>query len=183
MALSKKEFGRLVVVSGHSGSGKTTLMRGLMDNEILSFTTRQKRDGEVEGKDYNMFDKKELAEWTEYSGNHYGATKKEVREKLELGDAYVIADVTGMLQFQRYYLDALTIFIQSSSRDEAVENMLGRGDSMESIQNRMKTYEEELENFYLYDYVVENTRGSFDDTLEGLKAILNENEIKTKEGV
>lgn len=45
---------KLFLVSGHSGSGKTTVMRKIMSNEIISFTTREPRVGEIEGVDYKF---------------------------------------------------------------------------------------------------------------------------------
>jgi guanylate kinase len=53
--------GALFIVSAPSGAGKTTLVKMLMDHDqgirhSISYTTRQPRPGEVNGKDYHFID-------------------------------------------------------------------------------------------------------------------------------
>jgi guanylate kinase len=156
-----------------------------MKNEVISFTTRRKRPGEVEGVDYtyitqekfdNLFNSGGLAEYTTYFGNaSYGITMDELIGKLSRGDAFVIVDAFGMEQLKKLYAEHVTVFIRTDPR-EAVRRMMLRGDSDESIAKRLKTFEEELNSYYLYDYILENT-GSLLESLDGMRAILK------KEGV
>jgi guanylate kinase len=171
---------KLFLVSGHSGGGKTTIMRSLMNNEIISFTTRPKRPHEVDGKDYifitkeqyhDMFNKGELAEWTEYGGNYYGLTKQEIDSKLQKDHAYCIVDAHGMQQLKKLYPNTVTIFIYTSKED-AEKQMRQRGESESTIQLRLSTYEKEMLNRHLYDYVVRNNHGRLEDTIEIVRNII-----------
>ena len=88
------ESGLLVVISGFSGAGKGTLVKKLMekyDNYALSIsmTTRDKRDGEIDGVHYFFVDHKKfeqtiiqdgLLEYASYCGNYYGTPKKYVED-------------------------------------------------------------------------------------------------------
>jgi Guanylate kinase len=173
---------KLFLVSGASGSGKTTIMRSVMDNELISFTTRQKRQGETEGKDYIFISKEEfddlynnngLIEWTEYSGNYYGLTREELETKLSQGDCFFICDVHGMKQMKRMYDNCISIFIYSEKQD--IENRMRlRGDSEENILKRMSTYEDEVFNLVYYDEVVVNYEGQLEETIQKIKDIVEE---------
>lgn len=171
---------KLFIISGHSGSGKSSIMKSLMDNELISFTTRPKREGEVEGKDYyfiseeeykKMLENDELVECTYYSGNYYGLTKEELENKLALGHAFVIVDYIGATQLLDLYDNCVTIMLHTSKED-AVQQMKDRGDSIESIRQRMLTYHNEIENKQYYDYVVINRYGHFNKTREIVKTII-----------
>lgn len=171
---------KLFLISGASGSGKTTLMRSIMDIELVSFTTRSMRAGEVEGRDYIFISRDEfiqlqnnngLAESTEYGGNYYGLMMNELNYKLSLGDCFFVCDVEGMRQMKELYDNCVSIFIYSEKED--IENrMIARGDDISSIEKRLSTYEAEIENKKHYDYVVVNKQGKFNDTLYQLENII-----------
>lgn len=77
----------IVALLGKSGSGKTTLertMEKLGYNRIISYTTRNKRDTEINGLDYHfvteeqfkgLIEKNVLAEYAKYGGNYYGSPR------------------------------------------------------------------------------------------------------------
>src|SRR5580704_16066830 len=81
--------GVMLVLSSPSGAGKTTLSRMLLkaDRNVelsVSVTTRPKRRGEVNGRDYHFIDrarftdmvaKGELLEWAEVFGHRYGTPR------------------------------------------------------------------------------------------------------------
>ena len=91
--------GILIVVSGFSGAGKGTLMKELLknyDNYALSIsaTTRNPREGEVDGREYffktkeefeKMIAKDELIEYAKYVENYYGTPRAYVEEQLAAG--------------------------------------------------------------------------------------------------
>jgi guanylate kinase len=169
----------LFCITGPSGSGKTTIMKDVMSNEVGSCTSRAMREGEVQGREYNFLDKKELlemiwkgdmAEWTEYSGNYYGTTKQELEDKLAIGHAYVICDNHGFKQFKEVYDNVVSIFLYAENED-CIDNMFGRGDSIDNVMNRLKTYNEEMDNRGQYDYVVKNVRGYKPVTIDIIKSI------------
>ncbi|MCI5582370.1 MAG: guanylate kinase, partial [Anaeroplasma sp.] len=92
--------GLLVVISGPSGVGKGTVRKALFEmpkhnlTYSISMTTRKKREGEVDGKDYYFVSKEEFEkkieenkflEYAEFVGNYYGTPLDKVNEQLDLG--------------------------------------------------------------------------------------------------
>ena len=95
-----KQRGILIVVSGFSGAGKGTLMKELMKRYeetyalSVSATTRNPREGEVDGREYffktteefeKMIAKEELIEYARYVENYYGTPRTYVEQQLEAG--------------------------------------------------------------------------------------------------
>jgi guanylate kinase len=172
----------LFLITGASGSGKTTVMRSIMDNELVSFTTRKSRSGEVDGKDYIFISKEEfnhlltndgLMEQTEYSGQFYGLTRQEFETKIANGHVFFICDVNGMTQMKTLYDNCISIFIYAEKED-AIKQMKLRGDNEESINKRVNTYEDEISNMYQFDEVVVNRHGELEQTIEIVKDIIME---------
>jgi guanylate kinase len=174
---------KLFLLSGPSGTGKTSIARSVMKNEIVSFTTRQPRQGEVDGKDYNFISESEfiklrnndgLAEWTNYSSSYYGVTMNELKSKLMTGDAFCVVDVLGIRNYKKLYHNCVSVFVWMPFLDVAESRMRLRGDSEENIKKRLRTYEEEINNFHEYDVLLDNTN-SFQDAVEGFKHIIGGN--------
>lgn len=172
---------KLFLISGPSGSGKTTLMHRVMDNEIVSVTTRTMRDGERAGFDYyfispeeyeGLLTRGELVERSTYAGNRYGVTRAELEEKLSKGPAFCIVDHPGMLAMSKVYIRTVRIFVYAHY-DACYLNMRDRGADAESIFKRLSTHNRELENSVDYDYVIRNVRGKFDDTAGIIRHIVN----------
>ena len=138
--MSKKLF----TLTGPSCSGKTTLIRKLLQSghfaEVVSFTSRQPRSGEVHGTDYYFLDSKtceklvaagETAEAINFKGNWYGITKAEIQLKFSEGKTpIVIVEPNGLKQlretFSLYttYVDAKleTLYTRYLSRFKQYEN-------------------------------------------------------------
>lgn len=158
-------------------------MKSLMNNELISFTTRpiRKKDGEVDGKDYyfisveeynKMFDQGKLAEYTEYGGNYYGLTLDELESKLSRGHAFVIVDYVGVQQLKKIYNNCVSIILHTTKKD-AIKQMKDRGDSLDLTMKRMSTYDEEIANKQYYDYAVINRYGEFDNTKKIVESIIS----------
>ena len=166
--------GILLVVSGPSGSGKTTLCRRLADageaHYSISCTTREPREGEVDGRDYHFLTQEEfkdriehgeLLEHAEVHGNYYGSLISEVLEHIESGtDVVMDIDVQGAAQvrmctdpiIQRSMVD---LFVMPPSGDELRSRLSGRGtDSDDVIDLRMKNALEEMQHWDLYNFVL-----------------------------
>lgn len=172
----------LFIISGSSGSGKTTLMNTVMNNELVSYTTRPPRVGEIEGNPYyfiseakynEMFNNGVFAEYTDYAGHgyKYAISHSEMNDKLALGDAYVISDYNGLMQFKNQYPNCVSIFIYTS-KEESKKHMQLRGDSEDNIEKRLSTYEDEVINMHKYDHVVVNVHGELEETIEKIKNII-----------
>lgn len=170
----------LYVISGPSGSGKTSNIRQVMTNEVVSFTTRPPREGEVDGFDYvfttveevdRLEASGELVERVSYAGNSYGISKDELYGKLATEDAFVVVDYHGFQQVRELYENYVSIFF-SIDVEDARNRMLERGDKPDVIEGRLKTYETELKNQQHYDYVIQNEYGKQAETVQKLKDII-----------
>lgn len=164
--------GLLVVISGPSGAGKGTLLNLVrQSNEnvrySVSATTRQPREGEVDGLNYffksvddfnAMIEKDELIEWVEYCGNYYGTPRQYVADSLKQGfDVILEIEVDGAVNVKSKFPDCVSIFILPPSFDELVKRIEGRGtETSESIRKRLDKAKKEILFIDKYDYFVIN---------------------------
>lgn len=167
------ERGLLIVLSGPSGVGKGTVRKAIFDRKdhnfaySISMTTRQKREGEVDGVDYffrtreefeALIEKGEMLEYAEYVGNYYGTPLQYVNEMLDSGrDVFLEIEVQGAMKVKEVCPDALFIFLTPPDLDELRNRVVGRGtDTMDVIDQRMEVAREEIRMMAEYDYAVVN---------------------------
>lgn len=166
--------GILIVVSGFSGAGKGTLMKELMknyDNYALSIsaTTRNPREGEVDGREYffktteefeKMIAQDELIEYARYVNNYYGTPRAYVEEQLASGkDVILEIEIQGALKVKEKFPETLLLFVTPPNAQVLKERLIGRGtETMEVIESRVCRAAEEAEGMSAYDYLVINDR-------------------------
>lgn len=168
--------GKLVIVTAPSGAGKTTIVRHLLATESdLSFsvsaTTRQRRDYEVDGKDYyflslEVFKQKvaenAFVEWEEvYPGKCYGTLRSEVERMWAEGkDVVFDVDVKGALNLKSQYPDrTLSVFIRPPSVEILAERLLKRGtETPETLATRLERVRYELSFAEQFDAIIVNDR-------------------------
>lgn len=167
-----KNKGILIVVSGFAGSGKGTLMKELLknyDNYALSIsaTTRNPREGEIDGREYffktreefeKMIAKDELIEYARYVENYYGTPREYVENQLAAGkDVILEIEVQGALQVKEKFPETLLIFVTPPSATILKDRLVGRGtETMDVVELRMKRAAEEAELMTKYDYLAVN---------------------------
>lgn len=168
-----KKRGLLIVLSGPSGVGKGTVRKELFTQPntnyeySVSMTTRNPREGEVDGTDYFFKSREEfeqlikeggLLEHAEYVGNYYGTPLDYVNATLDAGrDVFLEIEVVGAAQVREQVPDGLFIFLAPPSLTALEDRLIGRGtESADIIKSRVMKAREELEMMNLYDYVVEN---------------------------
>jgi guanylate kinase len=165
--------GLMFVLSSPSGAGKTTLSRLLLrgDRNVelsVSVTTRPKRRGEVDGRDYHFIDRakfdamvasSELMEWAEVFGHRYGTPKAPVIAALRAGrDVLFDIDWQGTQQLRETARDDLvSVFILPPSVRELERRLKTRAqDSRDVIGQRMAKAAGEMSHWPEYDYVIVN---------------------------
>ena len=135
---------------GASGSGKTTIGKELEElgvRSLLSFTTREPREGEYNMVDYRFISIAELGnrlcegdvvEMTKYNGNTYGLLREDVKSAMGNGnDVYFICDKNGASQIKEMYPEqCVTIFLKTDVKT-MIDRMRRRGDDSESILSRV----------------------------------------------
>jgi guanylate kinase len=169
-----KNFGKCIIFSAPSGSGKTTLVRELLKKSELnlsfsiSATTRNKRHGEINGKDYffkSKLDFKELIknnqflEFEEvYEDVFYGSLKEEVNKLLETSNVIFDIDVIGGIKLKKFFQhDALAVFVKPPSIEELRKRLVSRAsDSLESINSRVEKAVKEIESESSFDVTIIN---------------------------
>lgn len=175
--------GKLIIVSGPSGSGKSTVTKIVKDKLniplSISATTRNPRDGEIDGKDYfflseeefkNKIANDEFYEYAEVHGNYYGTLKKTVEDNLNRGLNVILEiDVQGALMAKEKKKDAILVFFRTKDMEVLEKRLRDRKtDSEEVIQTRLKNAETELkyENKYNYTIVNENLENSIQELID-----------------
>lgn len=170
MVINKK--GLLLVVSGPSGAGKGTICKVLMNRNkdlklSVSATTRQPRNGEVEGVNYfflthekfnDMISKNEFLEYAQTYSNFYGTPKGPVMECLENGQDVVLEiEMQGARQVKQIYPDAILIFVLPPTLSELESRLSSRGtETEEQMQERLSCAFEEIKQIKDYNYFIFN---------------------------
>jgi guanylate kinase len=166
-------LGLMLVLSSPSGAGKTTLSRLLLraDRKIdlsISVTTRPKRRGEVDGRDYHFIDparfdemvaRGELLEWAEVFGHRYGTPREPVVKALQVGrDVLFDIDWQGTQQLrEKARTDLVSVFILPPTAKELARRLKRRAqDSKAVIGSRMAKAAGEMSHWPEYDYVIVN---------------------------
>jgi guanylate kinase len=166
------ESAKVFVITGPSGVGKGTLIRRLLERFpdlalSVSATTREPREGEVNGRDYHFLteeqfqerrDADDFLEFASYSGNHYGTLKSELERCLDKGRSVVLEiEVQGAQQVRQSKPDSVQIFIAPPDESVLRDRLTGRGtDSAEAIDRRLKVAEQELAAQNDFDHRVVN---------------------------
>ncbi|UQZ90794.1 guanylate kinase [Deltaproteobacteria bacterium Smac51] len=172
MTENTKKKGRLFVLSAPSGSGKSTVkelvMRRLPDLVYsVSYTTRNPRPGEVDGRDYNfvvnekfraMIDEGDFLEWAEVFGRFYGTGRHWVEDRLAAGnDVLADLDVLGASSVKKQMPEATLIFMVPPSAIELGRRLAGRNtETVEEARNRLARARSEIDRRHVYDFLVIN---------------------------
>ncbi|UCV14819.1 guanylate kinase [Quatrionicoccus australiensis] len=183
--------GNLYVVAAPSGAGKTTLVRLLLEAEpvrlSISFTTRQPRPGEQDGREYHfvdtatfraMIERREFLEWAEVHGNFYGTSKKWIADQLAVdADVLLEIDWQGAQQVRQQFPDAIGIFILPPSMEELERRLTGRGtDAADVIARRLAAAQAEMHHVGEFDYVIINNQ--LEEALLDLRAVVRASRLQ-----
>ncbi len=176
---------KVFVITGPSGVGKGTLIRELCqrvpDLELsISATTREPRQGEVDGRDYHFlsredFDRRvereDFLEFATYSGNRYGTLRTEVERRLAAGHSVVLEiEVQGARQVRAAMRESIQVFIAPPGPAVLRERLDARGtDSAAAIDARLEVAAQEMAAQDEFAYrVVNDDLGRAAADLEGI---------------
>jgi len=179
--------GLMLVLSSPSGAGKTTLSRMLLKADrgvalSVSVTTRPRRHGEVDGRDYHFIDRNRfesmvkthgLLEWAEVFGHWYGTPRRPVERALRSGrDVLFDIDWQGTQQLREKARDDLvSVFILPPTAKELERRLRRRAqDAKDVIGARMSKAAGEMSHWPEYDYVIVNR--DIDEAFSEVRAIL-----------
>jgi guanylate kinase len=184
--------GILYIVSAPSGAGKTSLIEALLQREpglhlAVSFTTRSRRPGEVDGVHYHfvpeerflaMLEAGELLESAEVFGNRYGTAEVTVRDQLRAGrDVLLEIDWQGARQVRARFPGAVSVFVLPPSAAALAQRLRGRGqDSDRVIAGRMAKARDEMSHYAEYDYILVND--DFELALGDLRAVIRAERLR-----
>jgi guanylate kinase len=185
--------GIIFILSAPSGAGKTTLTNGLREHypEIklsVSCTTRARRNGEVNRRDYHFISEErfavmrargEFAEWAKVHDHFYGTPREPLDRCLGAGqDVLLDIDVQGAKKIKRLYPDAVSVFLLPPSKDELERRLKLRGtEDATVIRRRLANAQDEIRRVIQYDYYIINS--NVEDAIGTLQAIIAAERAKT----
>ncbi|MFZ0427569.1 MAG: guanylate kinase [Acidobacteriota bacterium] len=164
--------GSVLILSAPSGSGKTSLAYRVLPRLSnlrfsVSHTTRKRRRGEENGREYffvstsefeEMIRRDAFLEWANVYGNYYGTSRDFVQTQIDAGiDVLLDIDIQGALKVKELVPEAVMIFVMPPSFDELEARLRGRGlDDEDVIERRLQIARDEIQHFRRYDFVIIN---------------------------
>ena len=184
--------GTLFIISAPSGAGKTSLLKALIvdaENIVVSVshTTRKKRPGEINGRDYHFIDQATFLSMVSSSAflehakvfdNYYGTSQQHVEQQLLQGlDVILEIDWQGARQVRKLFPDSVSVFVLPPSSQALAQRLQNRGqDNDEVISRRMNDAVNEMSHYAEFDYLVVND--DFDTALQDLRCIFKTNRLR-----
>jgi len=185
--------GMLLVISGPSGVGKDTVFSVLQKRlgktgiklwRSVSVTTREPREGEIDGVHYSFVTREDfgkliddgmLLEYAEYAGNFYGTPAAPIDEHLSVGDTVVLAiETKGAMNVRQARPDAVLVFMMPPSLADLRKRLNSRGsENEEQIEKRMEICQRECDESSEYDYIVVNRE--VEKTAEEIEKVILKN--------
>ena len=178
--------GSLFIVCAASGTGKTSLVKELLKADpgiklSVSYTTRQPRPGDVNGREYHfvstqkfeqMLERGEFLESAQVHGNYYGTSQRWIAAQRDSGsDILLEIDWQGAAQVRKLIPDCVCIFILPPSLEALTARLNNRAqDRPEVIARRLAAAREEISHFTEFDYVIINDK--FDAAVRDLTTIV-----------
>jgi guanylate kinase len=178
--------GNLFIVCAPSGAGKTTLVAALLKADpgirlSVSYTTRNPRAGEIDGREYHFVSEQKFQEMAaagaflesaQVHGNYYGTSHPWINEQRAAGaDILLEIDWQGAAQVRKMMSDAIGIFILPPSFDALVSRLTTRAqDPPDIIARRIAAAREEISHVSEFKYVIINDK--FDEAVKDLVSIV-----------
>jgi len=180
----------LFIISGPSGVGGDDIITGLFSvlpiERVITMTTRQPREGEVDGIDYYFINRAEFLSGIskhqffeyaqEYNGEYYGVTQSEIERVMGSGKIGIWRlEYKGVITAKKIFPEVITILINAplAVLERRIRNRSVVSD--EFVKERMEYTKEWLKHKDIYDYEVINHEGQLEKTIEEVAAIIRDN--------
>lgn len=185
----------IIVISGPSGVGKDAVIKKLREvreglHFVVTATSRAKRPGEVDGKDYyfvtkeeflSLVERDELLEYALVYGDYKGVPKQQIRDFMGKGcDIVLRVDIQGAQTLRKILgKSAVFIFLVAENEMAMVERLIDRKtESAESLLVRIATAREEVRHVKKFDYVVVNAKGRLENAVQLVESIIDAEKAK-----
>ncbi len=171
----------LFVFTGPSGAGKGSVMRALLERDstlrkVVTYTTRQPREGEVDGFDYRfvtvdafqeLVNQGQMFEYEQVYQDHYYGSPKELF--VPDHDGVIELDYKGRLKYTARHRRVVAIFLLPPSLEELKRRILQRS-QVDNLSARLRNAIEQVRHAQSYDYIVKNDR--LDECVERVETII-----------
>ncbi len=189
-AAPARKKGTIVIISAPSRGGKDVVIRGLLKHKnlklrpVIGYTTRPKRDYEINGVHYNfvtpakfkqMIRARAFAEWAMVNGYYYGTSLKDLAQRLAKGErALLKIEVKGALQvIKKFPGQTLSIFLKPGSIAELAKRFTGDHNFPPAqVRRRLARAKAEIKAARAYDQIVANREGKLAETVESARRII-----------
>ncbi len=185
---------KIIIISSPSGAGKTTLCKLLLKkmsniNLSISYTSRNRRLNEINGKDYFFVTKEKFNKLKSKNffietainfGNHYGSPYKNLKTSKKNQILFDI-DWKGARKIRKKVnkSDIIDFFILPPSIRELKKRLVKRGrDKKNDIDLRLSYAIKEINHYKEYSYVLINQ--NVQQTVKEISDIINTNLIIEK---
>ena len=184
--------GNLFIITSPSGGGKGTLIKRVLPriknlSYSVSYTTREMREGEVNGQHYffvsvkdfeELIGKGEFLEYAEVHGNYYGTSKIQIEKETDDGNDIILEiDVQGAKLVQKKLPHSIGIFILPPSYKILSERLIERNtEDEDELYIRLNNAKKEVKEFTEFDYIVINE--DLDIAVKDLESIFIAEKLK-----
>ncbi|MFZ6015270.1 MAG: guanylate kinase [Patescibacteria group bacterium] len=187
----------LIIITGPSAAGKTTVAECLLKRKSLKLkrfvtcTTRPKRKGEVNHKDYHFIkeadfkkaiNNKEMLEWSKVYGEHYGSNKKDLLKALDgKNPILMVVDIQGVKKLKKLKPACCIIYIDVPKKT-FLKRIKQRALNLTDFKARAAQYDKEQNAKKLADIVIINKDGRLRETVEKAACIIGYGLLLQKKG-
>lgn len=182
-----------VVLSSPSGGGKTTIAKTILERRTdvgysISCTTRPRRAGEEDGRDYHFWSvdrfeaargAAEFAESATVHGHLYGTLRSEIDRVIRSGRHVILdIDVQGAAQLRAALPECVLIFVLPPSVEALIDRLGARGsEDPATLARRLRSATAELLMATEYEYVVVNE--ILERAVADVQAIISAESLRT----
>lgn len=163
----------MLILVGPSASGKTQIVLQLINKynmqKLVTYTSREKRIGEVDGKDYHFISKDKFLEkidnnffieYVNYNNNYYGTSRSDLDNC-----KVVILEPTGLKHYLKEKTKEFVVVFLETSKEVLKKRMEMRGDKLSDIEKRLRNDDEVFNDDVkkLADLVLNTTNSTIDE--------------------